>query len=107
MIPGPDPGADVVASMSAFVGQRLWKGVVKCRDTPNFIANRLGVFVVLDAVHRMVEQGLTAEEVDAVTGTVLGRTRSATLRLCDLIRLDTLPHGAATSFDTLLTYAVI
>ena len=107
VIPGPDTDADVVASMSAFVGQRLGKGVVKCRDTPNFIANRLGVFVVLDAVHRMVEQGLTAEEVDAVTGTVLGRPRSATLRLCDLIGLDTLLHVAATSFDNLPTHAGI
>jgi len=87
--------------MQAFVSQRLGKGVVVCRDTPNFIANRLGIFSVVDGLHRMIESGLTVEEVDAATGLALGRPRSATLRLCDLIGLDTLLHVAATSFDTL------
>ncbi len=101
VIPGPDTDGDVVAAMSVFVSQRLGKGVVECRDTPNFIANRLGIFTVFDVLHRMAEHSLTAEEADAVTGTVLGRPRSATLRLSDLIGLDTLLHVAATSFDNL------
>lgn len=101
VIPGPDTDAQVLASMSHVVSQRLGKGVVTCIDTPNFIANRLGVFAVVDAVHRMAEAGLSVEEVDAVTGAALGRPRSATLRLCDLIGLDTLLHVAATSHNGL------
>ena len=104
VIPGPDTDAEVVSTMSEFVGRRLGKGVVECRDTPNFIANRLGVFTILDALHRMQEHGLTVEEVDTVTGTVLGRPRSATLRLCDLIGLDTLVHVATTSHDNLASH---
>ena len=100
-IPGPDTDPALLSSMQAFLSQRLGKGVVVCRDTPNFIANRLGIFSVVDGLHRMIESGLTVEEVDAATGLALGRPRSATLRLCDLIGLDTLLHVAATSFDTL------
>lgn len=101
IIPGPDTDAELLRTMSNFVGQRLGKGVVSCIDTPNFIANRLGVFALVDAVHRMTEAGLSVEQVDAATGVVLGRPRSATLRLCDLIGLDTLLHVAATSYDGL------
>lgn len=101
VIPGADTDDEVVADLSRVVEERLGKAVVPCRDTPNFIANRLGVFAVVDAVHRMQEAGLTVEELDALTGTLLGRPRSATLRLCDLIGLDTLAHVAATSHDGL------
>ena len=97
VIPGALTDAGVTAFLSAFAAQRLGKGVMVCRDTPNFIANRLGVFAIADAVQRMSQQGLTVEEADAVTGPALGRPRSATLRLCDLVGLDTLLHVAATS----------
>ena len=105
IIPGPDTLPVHVAGMAEFVTDRLGKGVVPCRDTPNFIANRLGVFAIADAVHRMTESALTVEEVDAVTGVLLGRPRSATLRLCDLIGLDTLLHVAATSQHGLAPHA--
>lgn len=101
LIPGPETAPSRMEEMSTFLRSRLGKGVVACRDTPNFIANRLGLFAVMDALRRMEADGLTVEEVDAVTGPVLGRPRSATLRLCDLIGLDTLVHVARTARDGL------
>ena len=101
LIPGPGTDPSRMEEMSTFLRSRLGKGVVACRDTPNFIANRLGLFAVMDALRRMEADGLTVEEVDAVTGPVLGRPRSATLRLCDLIGLDTLVHVARTARDGL------
>lgn len=97
VIPGPLTARATVEAVSRLLRTRLGKGVVECRDTPNFIANRLGVFAVMDALHRMAAVGLSVDEVDAVTGVVLGRPRSATLRLCDLIGLDTLLHVAGTA----------
>ena len=101
VIPGPDTDPSRVEELTSFLQGRLGKGVVSCRDTPNFIANRLGLFAVMDALWRMEARGLTVEEVDAVTGPVLGRPRSATLRLCDLIGLDTLVHVAGTAHGAL------
>ena len=101
LIPGPETDPSRMEEMSTFLRSRLGKGVVACRDTPNFIANRLGLFAVMDALRRMQSDGLAVEEVDAVTGPVLGRPRSATLRLCDLIGLDTLVHVARTARDGL------
>ena len=101
VIPGPATDPSRVEELAAFLRNRLGKGVVSCRDTPNFIANRLGLFAVMDALRRMEASGLTVEEVDAVTGPILGRPRSATLRLCDLIGLDTLVHVAGTARDRL------
>ncbi len=101
LIPGPGTDPSRMEEMSTFLRSRLGKGVVACRDTPNFIANRLGLFAVMDALRRMEADGLTVEEVDAVTGPVLGRPRSATLRLCDIIGLDTLVHVTRTARDGL------
>lgn len=101
LIRAPTTEPTVASAMADFVGQRLGKGVVECRDTPNFIANRLGVFAIMDALHRMAAEGLSVDAVDAVTGVVLGRPRSATLRLCDLIGLDTLVHVAGTAHAAL------
>ncbi|MEE2658311.1 MAG: 3-hydroxyacyl-CoA dehydrogenase NAD-binding domain-containing protein [Candidatus Latescibacterota bacterium] len=97
VIPGPTTRPEIIVGVTAFLETGLGKGVVQCRDTPNFIANRLGVFAVLDALHRMAEMDLRVEEVDALTGPALGRPRSATLRLCDLIGLDTLLNVAGTA----------
>ena len=101
LIPGPDTDPDLVAGMRGFVEEELGKGVVMARDTPNFIANRLGVFALMEALHRMEREGLSAEVLDGLTGPLLGRPRSATLRLCDLIGLDTLVHVAGTAHDGL------
>ena len=99
VIPGEATDPQIVESCRDWVESGLGKRVVVCRDTPNFIANRLGVFCLMDVLHRMVDHGLSVDAVDAVTGPLLGRPRSATLRLCDLIGLDTLSHVAQTVYD--------
>ena len=65
------------------------------RDTPNFIANRIGVFIMLEAVRLMQEEDLTIEEVDALTGTAIGWPRTGTFRLADMVGIDVLAHVAA------------
>ena len=78
-----------------FADLRLGKEVVFARDTPNFIANRIGVFIMLEAVRLMQEEDLTIEEVDALTGTAIGWPRTGTFRLADLVGLDVLAHVAS------------
>ena len=73
----------------------LGKEVVFARDTPNFIANRIGVFIMLEAVRLMQEEDLTIEEVDALTGTAIGWPRTGTFRLADMVGIDVLAHVAA------------
>jgi 3-hydroxyacyl-CoA dehydrogenase len=73
----------------------LGKEVVFARDTPNFIANRIGVFIMLEAVRLMQEEDLSIEEVDALTGTAIGWPRTGTFRLADMVGIDVLAHVAA------------
>ena len=101
VVPGAHTDGPVLLGMTRFLEQELGKGVVECRDTPNFIANRVGVFALMDCLHRMQRSGLVAEEVDAVTGVLIGRPRSATLRLSDIIGLDVLADVASTAYDNL------
>jgi len=76
-------------------GQRfLGKETVLCKDTPAFIANRVGVFSIMALFHIVEEMGLTVDEVDKLTGPVIGRPKSATFRTCDVVGLDTLVHVA-------------
>ncbi len=88
-----DPGA--VAAFAAFADRILGKQVVFARDTPNFIANRIGIAVMFTAANLMLEQGLSIEEVDALTGPALGWPRTGTFRLADLVGIDVLAHVAA------------
>lgn len=88
LIPGPESKADILAGFSQFAEMVLGKGIVLCKDTPGFISNRIGYFAIQHAVWLAKSEGLTVEEVDAITGPALGRPRSATFRLCDLIGLD-------------------
>jgi 3-hydroxyacyl-CoA dehydrogenase len=90
--PGADPTA--VAAIAHFADQRLGKEVVFARDTPNFIANRIGVFVMLETVRLMQEEDLTIEEVDVLTGSAIGWPRTGTFRLADLVGIDVLAHVA-------------
>ncbi len=94
VIPGPDTKAEVVDFMTAFGDRRLGKGVVAAKDTPNFIANRIGAFAALHTIHAMIESGLTVEAVDKLTGKTIGRPKSATFRTADLVGLDTFLHVA-------------
>src|SRR5581483_3257638 len=90
--PDSDPG--LVQAVAEFADVRLGKDVVFARDTPNFIANRIGVFIMMEAVRLMQEEDLTIEEVDALTGSVIGWPRTGTFRLADLVGIDVLAHVA-------------
>jgi 3-hydroxyacyl-CoA dehydrogenase len=90
---------DVEREMSAFLGEVLGKGVVPAKDTPNFIANRIGIFGMMLALRLTRKMRLTVEQVDALTGPVMGRPKSATFRTADLVGLDTLAFVARTAYD--------
>jgi 3-hydroxyacyl-CoA dehydrogenase len=89
-----DTSSEVRAFVEAFSSTRLGKGIVPAKDTPNFIANRIGIHAVMVTLRVMQEMGLTVEEVDALTGPVVGRPKTGTFRLADLVGLDTLLHVA-------------
>ncbi|WP_263360040.1 3-hydroxyacyl-CoA dehydrogenase/enoyl-CoA hydratase family protein [Acidicapsa ligni] len=95
VIPTPDTDSAVVAAFSAFADRILGKQVVLAHDTPNFIANRIGVANMFTALSLMKQQGLTVEEVDALTGTAIGWPRTGTFRLADMIGIDVLAHVAS------------
>ncbi len=101
VIPGGNTDPALLEGMKRFLREDLGKEVVEARDTPNFVANRLGIFALMEALQRMEREGLGVEEVDAVTGPLLGRPASATLRLCDIIGLDTLLQVARTGYENL------
>ncbi len=92
IIPTPDSDPSLVEAVANFADIHLGKGVVRAKDTPNFIANRIGTFSVLNVMRLMQELDLTIEEVDALTGPALGWPRSATFRTLDLVGLDILGH---------------
>ncbi len=94
LIPTADTSSEVRTFVENFCRTRLGKGIVYAKDTPNFIANRIGVHAMMVTLRVMLEMGLTVEEVDALTGPVLGRPKTATFRLADLVGLDTLVHVA-------------
>jgi 3-hydroxyacyl-CoA dehydrogenase len=92
IIPGAETLPEVVRFCSEFSDLRLGKGVVPCKDTPNFIANRIGCFFGA-TVHQLTAEGAyTVEEVDALTGPLIGLPRSASYRLVDIIGLDVWAH---------------
>ena len=95
VIPTADTDPAVLAAFSAFADRILGKQVVQAHDTPNFIANRIGVANMFSALTLMREQGLTIEEVDALTGTALGWPRTGTFRLADMVGIDILAHVAS------------
>ena len=88
LIPGPGTDPALIKDIAAFAEVRLGKGVVRCKDTPNFIANRLGSFFGATVAKLMLEQGLTVEEVDLLTGPLIGLPKSASLRLLDVVGID-------------------
>lgn len=88
VIPTPDTDQTIVERIKHFGENVLGKGVVICKDTPNFIANRMFSFIISDVMEYAIENGYTVEETDALTGTLLGRPRSATFRLGDIVGID-------------------
>ncbi|MEX2105172.1 MAG: 3-hydroxyacyl-CoA dehydrogenase NAD-binding domain-containing protein, partial [Bacilli bacterium] len=99
IIPANDTSLEIVQQMVSFSESILGKGVVIAKDTPNFIANRIGVHGLLATIDVMKEHGLTPDEVDSVTGPALGRPRSATFRTLDMVGLDTFVHVANNVYD--------
>ena len=93
---------EVASFMASFISRRLGKGIVYAKDTPNFIANRIGVYAICNSVRQMMSMGMTVEEVDAVAGTATARPKSAAFRTADLVGIDTLQHVANNSFDLLV-----
>ncbi len=92
IIPTPETDPAAIAAVAGFADRRLGKTVVYARDTPNFIANRIGVFVMTQAIELMQQQGLTVEDVDALTGTAIGWPRTGSFRLADMVGIDVLAH---------------
>jgi len=92
-----DPGA--LAAFEGFAEVVLGKGVVHAKDTPNFIANRIGLFAALKAIQLMMDRGFTFEEVDALTGQLIGHPRTATFRTIDLVGLDIFVHVADNIYE--------
>jgi 3-hydroxyacyl-CoA dehydrogenase len=100
VIPGPKTSSDVVETLKEFCDKRLGKGVVVAKDTPNFIANRIGTFSMLNALRLMGTLGMTVEEVDACTGPAVGWPKSATFRTADIVGLDVLVHVVKNIYET-------
>jgi 3-hydroxyacyl-CoA dehydrogenase len=88
VIPTAETLPEVIDFICDFCDRRLGKGIVRCKDTPNFIANRIGTFSLFNTIGAMIEGGYTVEEVDALTGTIIGRPKSATFRTLDIVGLD-------------------
>ncbi|HSZ63052.1 MAG TPA: 3-hydroxyacyl-CoA dehydrogenase NAD-binding domain-containing protein [Terriglobales bacterium] len=92
LIPTADADPALIDAVTHFCDAQLGKGVVRAKDTPNFIGNRIGTFSVLNVMRLMQEMDLSIEEVDALTGQAVGWPRSATFRTIDLVGLDVLNH---------------
>jgi 3-hydroxyacyl-CoA dehydrogenase len=101
LVPGEKTDPAVMADLAAFGETVLGKGIVYCKDTPNFIANRIGVMGMGKIFQLMEQHGLTVEEVDAITGQAMARPKSATFGTADLVGLDVLDHIFRNSYETL------
>ncbi len=99
IVPGPDTLPEVVELLADTCEKIVGKGVVYAKDTPNFVANRIGTYSMLYGIQSMVDLGLTVEAVDKLTGPVIGHPKSASFRTADLVGLDTLIHVADNVYD--------
>jgi 3-hydroxyacyl-CoA dehydrogenase len=99
LVPDVDTAPALMQFMQEFSTEVLGKGVVVCKDTPNFIANRIGVYASLSTLYRALNEGYTVGEVDAILGPSMGHPRSAVFRTGDLSGLDTLAHVAGNLYE--------
>jgi 3-hydroxyacyl-CoA dehydrogenase len=99
IIPIAETLPEVVKFVAEFGERVVGKGIVYAKDSPNFIANRIGIFGMLNLMKIMAEEGLTIEEVDAITGPAMGRPRSASFGTTDLVGLDTFAHVAKNLYE--------
>ena len=93
---------DTYNTMIEFGESVLGKGIVHAKDTPNFIGNRIGVYGMMTTMNLAIQQGLTVEEVDKLTGPITGRPKSATFRTADVVGLDTMRHVSKTTYEKAL-----
>jgi 3-hydroxyacyl-CoA dehydrogenase len=99
IVPEPDAMPEVIELLAETCEKVLGKGIVYGKDTPNFVANRIGTFSMLYSIRAMMELGLSIETVDSLTGPIIGRAKSASFRTADLVGLDTLMHVADNVYD--------
>ncbi len=101
LIPTVSTKPEILDQLEGFLASTLGKGVVRAKDTPNFIANRVGIFGMLATIHEAEKFGLSVDVVDDLTGTKLGRASSGTFRTADVVGLDTMGHVIKTMQDNL------
>jgi 3-hydroxyacyl-CoA dehydrogenase len=101
LIPTAATSAAILDQLEGFLTTTLGKGVVRAKDTPNFIANRVGIFGMLATMHEAQQFGLSCDVVDDLTGAKLGRAKSGTFRTADIVGLDTMGHVIKTMQDNL------
>jgi 3-hydroxyacyl-CoA dehydrogenase len=101
LIPTPATRPQILDDLETFLTTTLGKGVVRAKDTPNFIANRVGIFGMLATIKEAEKYGIPYDVVDDLTGSKLGRAKSATFRTADVVGLDTMAHVIKTMQDTL------
>jgi 3-hydroxyacyl-CoA dehydrogenase len=101
LVPGPDTSPATLERVRQFGEDLLGKGIVVGKDTPNFVGNRIGVYAMMTAIHLMLDEGLTPEDTDAITGEPMAHPKSASFRTGDLVGIDTLVHVADHCFAAL------
>ncbi|TFW17599.1 3-hydroxyacyl-CoA dehydrogenase/enoyl-CoA hydratase family protein [Massilia arenosa] len=101
LIPTTSTNPAILDQLESFLTTTLGKGVVRAKDTPNFIANRVGIFGMLATIHEAEKFGLSVDVVDDLTGAKLGRAKSGTFRTADVVGLDTMGHVIKTMQDNL------
>ncbi|MFN5324739.1 MAG: 3-hydroxyacyl-CoA dehydrogenase NAD-binding domain-containing protein [Bacteroidota bacterium] len=94
IIPASDTSQELIDFLLEFGSHILGKETIVCNDTPAFIANRIGVFAIMSLLHLVEAEGWTVEDIDRLTGPILGRPKSATFRTTDVVGLDTMVHVA-------------
>jgi len=99
LTPGEETLPEVYSFMAKFGERRLGKGIVRAKDTPNFIGNRIGIQGTMKTMHLMRERGLSIVEVDALLGPVMGRPKTAAFKTVDLVGLDILGHVAQNTYE--------
>jgi len=101
LVAGPETRPDAVKTVEAFGDEKLGKGIVHCKDTPGFIANRIGTFWIQASINAAMDLGLTVEEADAVMGKPFGIPKTGIFGLIDLVGLDLMPHVSKSLQTTL------
>ncbi|MCW8859636.1 MAG: 3-hydroxyacyl-CoA dehydrogenase/enoyl-CoA hydratase family protein [Deltaproteobacteria bacterium] len=101
IVPSQYTDPAIVSGLADFISKRLGKGIVYAKDTPNFIANRIGVFSIFNGIKHMLDLEMTVEEVDSIAGPATARPGSAAFRTCDLVGIDTLAHICRNTYELL------